>query len=107
MDSFEDKLQQLREAFKAGRTRPAEFRAAQLQGLGHFLRDNKRQLQEALAQDLHKVAWHRDSGLGVCAPQVSKGGAAGVRSMVQAHPPERGAESLGNRSSFCETRQAV
>lgn len=61
MDSFEDKLQQLREAFKAGRTRPAEFRAAQLQGLGRFLRDNKQQLQEALAQDLHKVAWNRDS----------------------------------------------
>ncbi|XP_034346984.1 aldehyde dehydrogenase family 3 member B1 isoform X1 [Arvicanthis niloticus] len=62
MDSLEDKLQQLREAFKAGRTRPAEFRAAQLQGLGHFLRDNKQQLQEALAQDLHKVARNRENG---------------------------------------------
>lgn len=68
MDSLEDKLQQLREAFKAGRTRPAEFRAAQLQGLGHFLRDNKQQLQEALAQDLHKVARNRDNGVGVCVP---------------------------------------
>lgn len=73
MDSFEDKLQQLREAFKAGRTRPAEFRAAQLQGLGHFLRDNKQQLQEALAQDLHKVAWNRDSGVGVCVPPGQQG----------------------------------
>lgn len=71
MDSFEDKLQQLREAFKAGRTRPAEFRRAQLQGLGHFLRDNRQQLQEALAQDLHKVAWNRDSGVGVCVPPRS------------------------------------
>lgn len=60
MDSFEDKLQQLREAFKAGRTRPAEFRAAQLQGLGRFLRDNKQQLQEALAQDLHKSAFESE-----------------------------------------------
>lgn len=68
MDSFEDKLQQLREAFNAGRTRSAEFRAAQLQGLSHFLRDNKQQLQEALAQDLHKVAWDRDSGVGLCVP---------------------------------------
>lgn len=56
MDSFEDTLRQLREAFNSGRTRPAEFRAAQLQGLGRFLRDNKQQLQEALAQDLGKVA---------------------------------------------------
>ncbi|GAB1301973.1 Aldehyde dehydrogenase family 3 member B1 [Apodemus speciosus] len=60
MDSFEDKLQQLREAFKAGRTRPAEFRAAQLQGLGRFLQDNKQQLQEALAQDLHKSAFESE-----------------------------------------------
>lgn len=64
MDSFEDKLQQLREAFNSGQTRPAEFRAAQLRGLGHFLRDNKQQLQEALAQDLRKVAWSRDGGVG-------------------------------------------
>lgn len=56
MDSFEDTLRQLREAFNSGRTRPVEFRAAQLQGLGRFLRDNKQQLQEALAQDLRKVA---------------------------------------------------
>lgn len=60
MDSFEDKLQQLREAFKEGRTRSAEFRAAQLQGLSHFLRDNKQQLQEALAQDLHKSAFEAE-----------------------------------------------
>lgn len=66
MDSFEDTLRQLREAFNSGRTRPVEFRAAQLQGLGRFLRDNKQQLQEALAQDLRKVAWRRDSGVGVC-----------------------------------------
>lgn len=66
MDSFEDTLRQLREAFNSGRTRPAEFRVAQLQGLGRFLRDNKQQLQEALAQDLGKVAWRRDSGVGVC-----------------------------------------
>ena len=73
MDSFEDKLQQLREAFREGRTRSAEFRAAQLQGLSHFLRDNKQQLQEALAQDLHKVAWNRDSGVGVCVPRGQQG----------------------------------
>uniref|UniRef100_A0A8C0AAP2 Aldehyde dehydrogenase n=1 Tax=Bos mutus grunniens TaxID=30521 RepID=A0A8C0AAP2_BOSMU len=50
-----DTLQRLREAFVSGRTRPAEFRAAQLKGLSRFLRENKQLLQEALAQDLHKV----------------------------------------------------
>lgn len=55
MDPFSDTLQRLREAFRSGRTRPAEFRAAQLKGLGRFLQDHKKLLQEALAQDLHKV----------------------------------------------------
>ena len=67
MDPFADTLQRLREAFVSGRTRPAEFRDAQLKGLSRFLRENKQLLQEALAQDLHKVG-----GGGV-------GGRAGVR----------------------------
>ncbi|XP_012876455.1 PREDICTED: aldehyde dehydrogenase family 3 member B1 isoform X3 [Dipodomys ordii] len=54
MEPLEDTLRRLREAFCAGRTRPAEFRAAQLRGLGRFLQDHKQQLQQALAQDLHK-----------------------------------------------------
>ncbi|XP_044895564.1 aldehyde dehydrogenase family 3 member B1 isoform X4 [Felis catus] len=54
MDPFADTLRRLREAFSAGRTRPAEFRAAQLRGLGRFLQEHKQLLQEALAQDLHK-----------------------------------------------------
>lgn len=55
MDLFADTLQRLREAFDSGCTRPAEFRAAQLKGLSRFLQENKQLLQEALAQDLHKV----------------------------------------------------
>uniref|UniRef100_A0A8C7BAS6 Uncharacterized protein n=1 Tax=Neovison vison TaxID=452646 RepID=A0A8C7BAS6_NEOVI len=55
MDPYADTLQRLREAFSTGRTRPAEFRAAQLKGLRRFLQENKQLLQEALAQDLHKV----------------------------------------------------
>lgn len=55
MDPFADTLQRLREAFVSGRTRPAEFRDAQLKGLSRFLRENKQLLQEALAQDLYKV----------------------------------------------------
>ncbi|XP_040826692.1 aldehyde dehydrogenase family 3 member B2-like isoform X2 [Ochotona curzoniae] len=55
MDPFEDTLRRLREAFGAGRTRPAEFRTEQLQALSRFLQDNKKLLQDALAQDLHKL----------------------------------------------------
>nr|KAF6281686.1 hypothetical protein mPipKuh1_010217 [Pipistrellus kuhlii] len=55
MDPFEDTLQRLREAFREGRTRSAEFRAAQLKGLDRFLREHKQQLQEALLQDLRKA----------------------------------------------------
>lgn len=55
MDPYADTLRRLREAFSTGRTRPAEFRAAQLKGLRRFLQENKQLLQEALAQDLHKV----------------------------------------------------
>ncbi|XP_019500717.1 PREDICTED: aldehyde dehydrogenase family 3 member B1-like, partial [Hipposideros armiger] len=54
MDPFSDTLRRLREAFSSGLTRPAEFRAAQLKGLGRFLQDHKQLLQEALAQDLRK-----------------------------------------------------
>uniref|UniRef100_A0A2K6H0I3 Aldehyde dehydrogenase 3 family member B1 n=1 Tax=Propithecus coquereli TaxID=379532 RepID=A0A2K6H0I3_PROCO len=60
MDPFEDTLRQLRGAFNTGRTRPAEFRAAQLRGLGRFLEDNKQLLQDALAQDLHKSAFESE-----------------------------------------------
>lgn len=62
MDPFADTLQRLREAFVSGRTRPAEFRAAQLKGLSRFLQENKQLLQEALAQDLHKVGRGRRGG---------------------------------------------
>nr|XP_021490482.1 aldehyde dehydrogenase family 3 member B2-like [Meriones unguiculatus] len=55
VDPPEDTLRRLREAFSAGQTRPAEFRAAQLQGLGRFLQDNKQLLQDALAKDVGKV----------------------------------------------------
>ncbi|XP_006893308.1 PREDICTED: aldehyde dehydrogenase family 3 member B1 isoform X2 [Elephantulus edwardii] len=55
MDPFVDVLRRLREAFRSGRTRAAEFRIAQLKGLDRFLQDNKQLLQEALAKDLHKA----------------------------------------------------
>lgn len=64
MDPFEDTLRRLREAFGAGRTRPAEFRTEQLQALSRFLQDNKKLLQDALAQDLHKVGRGEGRGRG-------------------------------------------
>ncbi|XP_047372889.1 aldehyde dehydrogenase family 3 member B2-like [Sciurus carolinensis] len=60
MDPFEDTLRQLREAFASGRTRPVEFRVAQLEGLSRFLRDNRQLLLDTLAQDLHKSAFEAD-----------------------------------------------
>ncbi|XP_036918413.1 aldehyde dehydrogenase family 3 member B1 isoform X2 [Sturnira hondurensis] len=60
MDPFEDTLRRLRESFRTGRTRPAEFREAQLRGLGRFLEENKQLLLEALAQDLHKGAFESE-----------------------------------------------
>ncbi|KAL4829550.1 hypothetical protein H8958_005156 [Nasalis larvatus] len=60
MDPFEDTLRRLREAFHTGRTRSAEFRAAQLRGLGRFLQENKQLLHDALAQDLHKSAFESE-----------------------------------------------
>lgn len=57
VDPAEATLRRLREAFNAGRTRPAEFRTSQLQRLGQFLKDNKQLLQDALAKDVGKVLW--------------------------------------------------
>ncbi|XP_076971637.1 aldehyde dehydrogenase family 3 member B1 isoform X2 [Tamandua tetradactyla] len=60
MEPVADTLRRLREAFSAGRTRPAGFRAAQLEGLSRFLQDNRQLLQDALAQDLHKSAFESE-----------------------------------------------
>ncbi|XP_030187700.1 aldehyde dehydrogenase family 3 member B2-like isoform X2 [Lynx canadensis] len=71
MDPVADTLRRLREAFSAGRTRPAEFRAAQLRGLGRFLQEHKQLLRDALAQDLHKAAFEADiSELIMCQNEV-------------------------------------
>ncbi|KAM9222011.1 LOW QUALITY PROTEIN: aldehyde dehydrogenase family 3 member B2-like [Dugong dugon] len=71
MNPFADSLRRLQEAFRSGRTRSAEFWAAQLKGLGRFLRENKQLLQDSLAQDLHKSALESDvSELIVCQNEV-------------------------------------
>nr|XP_051687050.1 aldehyde dehydrogenase family 3 member B1 isoform X1 [Oryctolagus cuniculus]XP_051687052.1 aldehyde dehydrogenase family 3 member B1 isoform X1 [Oryctolagus cuniculus]XP_051687053.1 aldehyde dehydrogenase family 3 member B1 isoform X1 [Oryctolagus cuniculus] len=71
MEPLEDRLQRLREAFDAGRTRPAEFRATQLRGLSRFLQENRQLLQAALAQDLHKSAFEAEvSELGISLGEI-------------------------------------
>uniref|UniRef100_M3XYA1 Aldehyde dehydrogenase n=1 Tax=Mustela putorius furo TaxID=9669 RepID=M3XYA1_MUSPF len=71
MDPYADTLRRLREAFSTGRTRPAEFRAAQLKGLRRFLQENRQLLQEALAQDLHKSVFEAEvSELIICQNEV-------------------------------------
>uniref|UniRef100_A0A8C0WIS5 Aldehyde dehydrogenase n=1 Tax=Castor canadensis TaxID=51338 RepID=A0A8C0WIS5_CASCN len=71
MDPVEDTLRRLREAFNAGRTRPAEFRVEQLKGLSRFLQDNRQLLKDALAQDLHKSAFESEiSELLLCQNEV-------------------------------------
>ncbi|XP_076971060.1 aldehyde dehydrogenase family 3 member B2-like [Tamandua tetradactyla] len=60
MEPVADTLRRLREAFSAGRTQAAGFRASQLEGLSSFLQDNRQLLQDALAQDLHKSAFMSD-----------------------------------------------
>lgn len=57
MDPFEEKLRRLKEAFNTGKTKSAKFRAEQLLNLGHFLKDNSKELHDALAGDLGKVLW--------------------------------------------------
>ncbi|XP_007942870.1 aldehyde dehydrogenase family 3 member B2-like [Orycteropus afer afer] len=72
MDPFADTLRRLREAFRSGRTRTAEFRAAQLKGLGRFLEENKQLLRDALAQDLHKSSLEADvSEIIMCENEVN------------------------------------
>ncbi|XP_032734966.1 aldehyde dehydrogenase family 3 member B1-like [Lontra canadensis] len=72
MDPYADTLLRLREAFSTGRTRPAEFRVAQLKGLHRFLQENKQLLQEVLVQDLHKSVFDADvSELIICQNEVN------------------------------------
>ncbi|XP_004618542.2 aldehyde dehydrogenase family 3 member B1 [Sorex araneus] len=54
MEPWADTLRRLRDTVCAGRTRPAEFRKAQLRGLERFLRENQELLRQALADDLRK-----------------------------------------------------
>lgn len=54
-------MSRLRAAWLSGKTRPLEYRVAQLEALGRFLEEKKQDILEALALDMHKV---RPPGLG-------------------------------------------
>ncbi|XP_074087012.1 aldehyde dehydrogenase family 3 member B1 [Macrotis lagotis] len=72
MNPFADTLQSLRDAFNSGRTRPAEFRAAQLEGLSRFLKENRDALLAALAQDLHKSPFESEiSEISICQSEIN------------------------------------
>lgn len=104
MDSFEDTLRQLREAFNTGRTRTAEFRAEQLRGLSRFLRDHKQQLQEALAQDLHKVPGGQGhQGGSVCGPGSARVAQLGQGTQLSYIFKEEVLEGRGNPVPFVST----
>ncbi|NXO40848.1 AL3B1 dehydrogenase, partial [Locustella ochotensis] len=51
---FEGLVSHLRASWLSGKTRPVEYRMAQLKALGHFLDDKKKQILEATASDLGK-----------------------------------------------------
>jgi len=63
-------LADLRKAFSAGVTRPLEWRRDQLRGLEALIQENKKELSDALHQDLGKCAsesWITDLGLALSA----------------------------------------
>ncbi|CAI9606762.1 unnamed protein product [Staurois parvus] len=54
MASYSDILDRLRRSFSEGKTRPAQYRVAQLEALGRFLDENKTELVQCLKKDLNK-----------------------------------------------------
>ncbi|XP_051823481.1 aldehyde dehydrogenase family 3 member B1 isoform X1 [Antechinus flavipes] len=72
MNPFADTVQSLREAFHSGKSRPAEFRAAQLEGLNRFLKENRDSLLAALAQDLRKPPFESEiSEISICQSEIN------------------------------------
>ncbi|XP_036618112.1 aldehyde dehydrogenase family 3 member B1 isoform X2 [Trichosurus vulpecula] len=72
MNPFKDTLQSLQDAFNSGRTRPAEFRTAQLEGLNRFLKENRDALLAALTQDLHKPPFESEiSEISICQSEIN------------------------------------
>ncbi|XP_018427324.1 PREDICTED: aldehyde dehydrogenase family 3 member B1-like isoform X2 [Nanorana parkeri] len=54
MASYSETMERLRRSFHEGKTRPAQFRVAQLEALGRFLDENRTELLQCLKKDLNK-----------------------------------------------------
>uniref|UniRef100_A0A8C7A011 Uncharacterized protein n=1 Tax=Nothoprocta perdicaria TaxID=30464 RepID=A0A8C7A011_NOTPE len=54
MNPYAGLVSGLRAAWLAGKTRPMEYRVAQLEALGRFLDEKKQDILEALASDMRK-----------------------------------------------------
>ncbi|XP_044537991.1 aldehyde dehydrogenase family 3 member B1-like [Gracilinanus agilis] len=64
-------LKRLRDAFDSGRTRPAEFRIAQLQALSRFLKENRKLILDTLKKDMGKPAVEADvSEIVLCESEI-------------------------------------
>lgn len=56
---MESKVQQVREAFASGRSRPLRFRLQQLEALRRMVQEREKDILEAIAADLCKVRARR------------------------------------------------
>ncbi|OXB52778.1 UNVERIFIED_CONTAM: hypothetical protein H355_007003 [Colinus virginianus] len=62
----------LRAAWLSGKTRPLEYRTAQLEALGRFLEEKKQDILEATALDMHKPSFEVElSEISVCRSELN------------------------------------
>ncbi|XP_063810904.1 aldehyde dehydrogenase family 3 member B1-like [Pseudophryne corroboree] len=54
MASYNETIHLLRTSFRAGKTRPIQFRLSQLEALGKLLEENKTEFYQSLKKDLNK-----------------------------------------------------
>ncbi|XP_068122543.1 aldehyde dehydrogenase family 3 member B1-like isoform X2 [Hyperolius riggenbachi] len=60
MDTYSDTLLRLRQSFQNGKTRPAQFRLAQLEALAKFLEENRTEMFQCLKKDLNKPSFEAE-----------------------------------------------
>ncbi|GAB0189623.1 aldehyde dehydrogenase family 3 member B1-like [Grus japonensis] len=62
----------LRAAWLSGKTRPMEYRVAQLEALGHFLDEKKQDILEATASDMGKPPFEVElSEISICRSELN------------------------------------
>ncbi|KAM5179888.1 aldehyde dehydrogenase family 3 member B1-like [Mantella aurantiaca] len=60
MASYSETVERLRRSFNEGKTRPAQFRMAQLEALGRYLEENRTEILQSLKKDLHKAPFESE-----------------------------------------------